>query len=97
MQEFDFNHPESDYAMHKLLREGTAKTIVVGDESVLYIEINPSREYPPSALERIAEHVRTTFSAALPGTKIVVGYQGLDFHVISPKLAFEGKLKGTVK
>ena len=96
MQEFDYNHPESDYSMNKLLRDGSAKTIVVGKESVLYIEINPNRDYPPSALEKIAEHVRATFHTALPDIKIVVGYQGLNFHVISPKLAFEEKLKGTV-
>lgn len=96
MQEVDFNHPESDYAMNKLLREAAAKTIVVGEKSVLYIEINPNRDYPPSALEKIAEHVRATFINVLPETKVVVGFQGLDFHVITPKLAFEEKLKGTV-
>lgn len=97
MQEVDFNHPDSKYAMNKLIDEASAKTIVLDDDSVLYIELNPHRSYPPRTLDKLAETVRTTFQAVLPNTKVVVGFQGLEFNVITHKQAFNGILKGTVK
>lgn len=96
--EVDYNHPESKQFAERLAENAKFTTIELGEDDVLYIHCNlEGRSYPQATVHKIVEHVKATFEECLPDAKIIVGFQDLQFTVISKKHAFNEKLKGTVK
>lgn len=94
----DFNHPESKEFADRLARNAKLTNIELGEDDVLYIHCNlGDRSYPQAVMHKIVDHVRDSFTTALPDAKIIVGFQDLEFTVVSRKDAFNEKLKGTVK
>lgn len=93
--EVDYNHPESDLSIARLIATAKVTHITVGEKESLFVYVPMDEAYTQGRRITVHDRIKEEYSKVYPDTPILIGFVPLGFQGIDKRQEFKGKLDGT--